>query len=261
MRRPGPNGPGSPVHPAMLKSEIMIGTGGYVSSDHFGLQQASVARAGASGMAVGLWTMSAIAQAAQSQNDGSAEGVVPPPECAIVAEWIRSYLMRPHADLGRAGDVCPFTARASRLDLVRISISEADGSDAAVVLETMEGALRAFDAIECKTSLRNFRTVLVAFPNCADEDGLRLLKRTQNRLRHHSTIKGKMIGCFEPNSQDKGLINPDFRPLRSPIPLLAIRALVENDAPFVIRNPLLAPIYLAKFRLTGVRRLVAALRA
>jgi hypothetical protein len=153
------------------------------------------------------------------------------------------------------------TAHASRLDLVRIGVSEADGRDATLILETMQGALRAFEAIDCKKSMRNFRTVLVAFPNCAHEDGLRVLKRTQNRLRHHSTVKGKMIGCFEPNSQDKGLINPNFRPLRSPIPLLAIRALVENDAPFVVRNPLLAPIYLAKFRLTGVRRLVAALRA
>jgi hypothetical protein len=42
--------------------------------------------------------------------------------------------------------------------------------------------------------------------------------------------------------------------------LLAIRLLVENDAPFVLRNPLLAPIYLAKFPLKGSRRLVAALR-
>ena len=69
-----------------------------------------------------------------------------------------------------------------------------------------------------------------------------------------------MVGFFEPNSEDRGLINPDFRPLRAPIPLLAIRLLVENDAPFVLRNPLLAPIYLAKFPFKGSRRLVAALR-
>jgi hypothetical protein len=69
-----------------------------------------------------------------------------------------------------------------------------------------------------------------------------------------------MFALFEPNSLDKGLINPEFRPMRSPVPLVAIRMLVENDAPFVVRNPLLAPIYLMKFPLTGARKLWSALR-
>jgi hypothetical protein len=68
-----------------------------------------------------------------------------------------------------------------------------------------------------------------------------------------------MFALFEPNSEGKGLLNPEFRPLRSPLPLLAIRMLVENDAPFVLRNPLLAPIYLLKFPLTGPRKIWSAL--
>jgi hypothetical protein len=209
------------------------------------------------GMPLRLWTMSDIAQMSPSARGA---GDIPP-ECAIVADWIRSYLMRPHADLGRSGDVCPFAAQATRLDLVRIGSSDAPANEAPRILATMEAALRVFDAIACKKSMRNFRTVVIAFPNCADGDGVRALKRTQNRLRHHSILRAKMIGCFEPNSPDAGLINADFRPLRSPIPLLAIRALVENDAPFVRRNPLLTPIYLAKFRLAALRRLAAARRA
>ncbi len=103
----------------------MIGTGGCVASDHRGLELATAAAADKSGAALRLWTMSAIAQAGQSPTAADAESDLPPPQCAIVAEWIRSYLMRPHADLGRAGDVCPFTALASRLDLVRIGVDYA----------------------------------------------------------------------------------------------------------------------------------------
>ena len=29
-----------------------------------------------------------------------------------VADWIRSYVVRPHKDLGRAGPVCPFVPAA-----------------------------------------------------------------------------------------------------------------------------------------------------
>jgi hypothetical protein len=241
----------------VAKSEIMTGTGEFASSDRCEPEQGAVAPAAARG-AMRLWTMAEIAQAAPR---GTQDGDTPPSECVTIAAWIKSYLMRPHADLGRAGDVCPFTAQAARLDLVRIGRSDARAGDADLIFATMEEALRAFDAIDCRKNMRNFRTVLVAFPNCAQGDDVRILKQVQNRLRHHSIVLGKMIGCFEPNSQDRGLLNPDFRPLRAPIPLLAIRALVDNDAPFVVRNPLLAPIYLMKFRFAGMRRLAAAWRA
>jgi hypothetical protein len=175
----------------------------------------------------------------------------------IIADWVRSYLMRPHPKLGRPGAVCPFTSAAARLDAVRVGSSPARTEEA--VDRTMQQALAAFEAIDCPKAQRHLRTVIVGFPNCADEDGLAQLKNARNRLRLESVLRGKMFALFQPNSGDKGLLNPEFRPLRSPLPLLAIRMLVENDAPFVLRNPLLAPIYLLKFPLTGPRKIWSAL--
>jgi hypothetical protein len=175
----------------------------------------------------------------------------------ILADWVRGYLMRPHPDLGRPGAVCPFTPAAARLDAIRVGSSPARDEDA--IHRVMRRALAAFDSIDCPRGQRHFRAVIVAFPNCAGDEGRARLKAVQNRLRPESILRGKMIGLFEPHSPDKGLINPDFRPLRSPVPLLAIRMLVENDAPFVLRNPRLAPIYLIKFPLTGPARLWSAL--
>lgn len=175
----------------------------------------------------------------------------------ILADWVRGYLMRPHPDLGRPGAVCPFTPTAARLDTIRVGSSAARDEDA--IHRVMRRALAAFDAVNCPNGQRHFRTVIVGFPNCAGDEGRTRLKAVQNRLRPESILRGKMIGLFEPHSPDKGLINPDFRPLRSPVPLLAIRMLVENDAPFVLRNPRLAPIYLIKFPLAGPGRLWNAL--
>lgn len=170
-----------------------------------------------------------------------------------IAEWVRSYLMRPHPDLGRAGAVCPYTPIAAKLGLARIGVSAARDEDA--IYAVMREAVAAFEAIEAPRAQQPFRTVLVGFPNATGDEGRATLKRVQNRLRSELTRRGKMIGLFEPNAEDKGLINPDFRPLRSPLPLLAIRALVEGDAPFVLRNPRLAPIYLWKFPIAGTLRL------
>jgi hypothetical protein len=208
------------------------------------------------GAAVRLWPLSAIeeADADTPVGDGPPRAVVP------IAFWVRTYLMRPHADLGRSGDVCPFTAGAARLDTVRIGVSGAAAGDDATILAIMNEAVRALDAIPCARLMRMFRTIIIGFPNCVDDAGLRVLKRVQNRLRPHSIFRGKMIGFFEPASGDKGLINSAFRPMRSPLPLLAVRSLVEQDAPFVVRNPLLTPIYLAKFPRRGWHRLIGALR-
>lgn len=180
------------------------------------------------------------------------------PAARALADWVRTYLMRPHTDLGRTGHVCPFTAQAARLSLLRIGVSPFDGRDKAAILRTMRDALAAFDGLPCRRSTRIFRTVIVGFPACADAEGIATLRQMQNALRHHSVVGARMIGLFEPDSQAEGLINPAFRPLRSPIPALAVRMLVEQDAPFVVRNPLLVPVYLARFPLAGPRRLVAA---
>lgn len=183
------------------------------------------------------------------------------PAARTLAGWVRGYLMRPHPDLGRPGHVCPFTAQAARLSLLRIGVSPLDSADEAAILRTMRGTLAAFDTMPCKRSARLFRTVIVGFPACADAAGITTLRRVQNAMRHHSIVRARMIGLFEPTSEATGLINPAFRPLRSPVPALAIRMLVVQDAPFVLRNPLLLPVYLLKFPFDGTRRLLQGVLA
>jgi hypothetical protein len=68
-----------------------------------------------------------------------------------------------------------------------------------------------------------------------------------------------MLGRFDSFSNEPGLWRDDFRPLRSPIPILAVRELVENDAPFAMRHPLLIPFYLFRYPIAGAKRLVACL--
>ncbi len=45
-----------------------------------------------------------------------------------------------------------------------------------------------------------------------------------------------MIGQFHPRCDNPGLWNTDFRPLRSPLPLLAIRRMVVFDLPFLTED-------------------------
>jgi hypothetical protein len=190
---------------------------------------------------------------------GLAHELLPEPHATGLGatyDWTRTFLMAPHAELGRIGDVCPFTAQASRIDTLRFAASDASSHDQAQARQDMLEAFAAFDLIPVSAKMGNFRAVLVAFPRCADDDGLGMLAAVQKSLRRLSFRQGRMIGLFHDRTAAPGLWNADFRPLRAPVPLLAIRALVEQDAAFVRRHPLLAPTYLARFRFSGARRLL-----
>lgn len=189
-------------------------------------------------------------------------GVMPTADAATlteVAQWMRDYLMSAHPDLGRPGDVCPFTGQAARLDVFRLAASEAGPNDPLTIRRQMLRAFATFDAIGYPRGMANFRSVIVAFPHCANPAGIASLAAVQKSLRRLSFATARMIGVFHQDADAPGLWNPAFRPLRSPIPLIAIRALVKNDAAFVMRHPLLAPAYLRRFPLAGSKRLIAAL--
>jgi hypothetical protein len=196
-----------------------------------------------------------------SQIGGSVADSAAPDEAAdayaLLATWVKTYLMVSHPQLGRSGAVCPFTSQAFRLDTIRIGICDATSLDRARILAGMGGCFREFRQIRCAAAMKHFRTLIVGFPRLDDAAGLETLAAVQGRLKFYSLLRGLMVGLFHANANAPGLWNPDFRPLRSPIPVLAIRHLVANDAPFAARHPLLVPTYVAKYPLAGSKKLLA----
>jgi hypothetical protein len=174
-----------------------------------------------------------------------------------IAQWVTSYLMASHPELGRSGEVCPFTSRAYQLDTIRIGVSFASSRDSALITELMRDSLRQFASIACDDTARQLRTVIVGFPNLGDADGVAALRAGQQRLTLRCLWDGLMIGRFHPDSDDDGLWNPDFRPMRAPVPLLAVRHLVRNDAPFALRHPALLASYLCRYSAVAPRQLLA----
>lgn len=175
--------------------------------------------------------------------------------------WVEGYLMASHADLGRTGAVCPFTRQAAKLDTVRLGVSEAGPGDEAAAFSLIRSSFQALEAIPAKPAMAHFRTVIIGFPHCSGENGIAMLKRLQDRHKFYSLSRNRMIGLMHAGSDAPGLWNPDFRPLRAPLPVLAIRHMVEHDAPFAARHPLLLLPYLARFPLAGAKRLFAHVRA
>lgn len=189
------------------------------------------------------------------------EGIDAGQPLAVLQGWVEHYLMSPHADLGRPGAVCPFTRQAAKLDTVRLAIAPASAQDEDAAFAAVSRGFADLDAIPAKPTMRHFRTVILGFPNCADPAGTAMLQRVQKRLKFRALRRLRMIGLMYAESEAPGLWNPRFRPLRAPFPIIAIRHMVEQDAPFAARHPLLLLPYLARFPLAGTRRLLAHLRS
>lgn len=165
--------------------------------------------------------------------------------------WTETYLMRGHPDLGRAGAVCPFTKQAAKLDTVRVAVSHATEDDEDETFALIRRTFAELEAVPCRPGMEHFRTIIIGFPDCASDAGRAMLARVQQRHKFYALSRFRMIGYMYADNPAPGLWNPDFRPLRAPMPVLAIRHLVEQDAPFALRHPLLLVPYLIKFRLTG----------
>ncbi|MGH8080431.1 MAG: DUF6875 domain-containing protein, partial [Lysobacter sp.] len=82
------------------------------------------------------------------------------------------------------------------------------------------------------------KAFLVAFPTLTARgaEGTALVDKVQYKLKPYFVDQGMMLGEFHALNESEGLRNPDFRPLRSPVPMLAIRLMVESDLPFMARD-------------------------
>ncbi|RDJ20571.1 hypothetical protein DWF00_07995 [Bosea caraganae] len=180
---------------------------------------------------------------------------------STLLDWVETYLMSGHVDLGRTGAVCPFTRQAAKLDTARLAISNAGPQDEETAFALIRRSFAELDAIPAKPTMQHFRTVIIGFPACASPAGVAMLQRVQKRHKFYSLRRNRMIGLMHLDSDAPGLWNPEFRPLRAPLPVLAVRHMVEHDAPFAARHPLLLLPYLARFPLTGAKRLFSHLRA
>ena len=171
--------------------------------------------------------------------------------------WTRSFLMSERPDLGRKGTVCPYASTGARIDGLRVGVSLATDEEPERIRGEMRSAFTAFDAIAHPPRMGAYRAVMIGYPRMSDGT---VLKRAQKSLRLESLLRRRMIGVFYPDAPERGLWNKDFRPLRAPIPLFAVRALVPTDAAFVLRHPLLAPAFFLRFPIGGSKQIMRVLR-
>ncbi|MFC3499942.1 DUF6875 domain-containing protein [Micromonospora krabiensis] len=193
---------------------------------------------GLSGLA--LWSPAEVA-------DGNLIDPEQLPALRETAAWAERFLTYGHADLGRQGPVCPYTRPSLNRRLFHLACLDRDLDDEGV-RETLLGYrdLHQELAAELPQEDRQFLTILIVLPR-VDRSDPEPLNRLQARLKTDFVQNRLMIGQFHPECAEPGLWNRDFRPLHSPVPLLAIRHMVAFDLPFLQTSQQHLEAYLAAF--------------
>jgi hypothetical protein len=152
---------------------------------------------------------------------------------ADVLEWMHDFLSQPHPELGRKGAVCPFVPVALEKDSIRMAqIVDPDPSADSVVatIRRFRDLFLATEPIRGPEAIN--KAFVVVFPNLS-ADSASLVDEVQGRLKEEFIDCGLMLGEFHMTSKKSGLRNAEFRPLRSPLPMLGMRQMVDSDLPFL----------------------------
>jgi hypothetical protein len=167
-----------------------------------------------------------------------------------IRNWVAEFLCRPHADLGRSGPVCPFTAPSMRKQLFWMTAYRGTEISIEEATEVLLNYRDWFMELPPKTQPEaNLKTILILFPEMSAEQAPGVVDVIQRELKPLFVEEGLMLGQFHQNCPEGGLWNPDFRPLQAPLPLLAIRHMVASDKPFLTHNETLMSSYRRQFDL------------
>ncbi len=148
-------------------------------------------------------------------------------DLAPIAHWAEQFLCAPHPAVGRSGDVCPFTRAAimkNTFEFVRSNARVETG-----FVEELLGHLGNFERNGGMGDL--YRCRLIVPLRLAEPT--RVVAAVQQRLKPAFVARRLMIGQFYPGCDERGLWNPEFRPLQCPVPLIAIRNMVPTDVAFL----------------------------
>lgn len=155
------------------------------------------------------------------------------PVHALIDEWLRSYIARPHPELGRPGAVCPFVGQA--LATGKVTTAEYRFG-AEPDPEGMARALR--EATECFRELArqeaepNLVSLVVVFPELGPEHW-HLIDEGHRATKSGFVQEGLMLGQFHPACLAPAAHNPAFPVNRGPVPALVIRSMAAHDILFL----------------------------
>jgi hypothetical protein len=152
-----------------------------------------------------------------------------------VADWIKTYVVKPHKDLGRAGPVCPFVPRALEGKTLWLAPEQIADRDVPDVVELINGYQRLFmEAQPTEGDAASNKVIVVVFTDLSADRAKGVFDEALQHLAVPSYVEdGIVFGPFYEGHEGTAIYNSSFRPFRSPVPFVFVRHGIVNDWKFL----------------------------
>jgi Domain of unknown function (DUF6875) len=179
-----------------------------------------------------------------------------------VADWIKSYVVKPHKELGRAGPVCPFVPGALERRTFWLAPEQIADRDVPAVVELMSGYRRLFlDTRPAAGDDAKYKVIVVVFTDLPADRAPGVLDGVLEQLAVPSYAEdGIVYGPFYEGNEGTAIYNSSFRPFRSPVPFLFVRYGVVSDWKFFLDSEDLFDLWARRFGESAVHALAEEVR-
>jgi hypothetical protein len=179
-----------------------------------------------------------------------------------VADWINSFVARPHKDLGRSGVVCPFVPGALERRTLWLAPERIGNRTDQDIVQLMEGyKRRLLDTQPIDGDDASYKAIVVVFTDLPADRAKDLFGNVLQQLAVASYVEnGILFGPFYEGNEGTALHNAGFRPFQSPVPFLFVRSGVVSDWKFFLNNENWLNLWAHRFGESGAKALAEELR-
>jgi len=179
-----------------------------------------------------------------------------------VADWIKTFVARPHKALGREGPVCPFVPGGLERKTLLLASEHIAGRSVADVVQLMNGYKTQFlHAQPIDGDGANDKVIVVVFTDLPADRARGLFGEVLQHLAVPSYVEdGVLFGPFYEGNEDAAIYNSRFRPFQSPVPFLFVRHGVISDWKFFLDNEDWLNRWAHRYGESAVRALAEELR-
>jgi hypothetical protein len=179
-----------------------------------------------------------------------------------VADWIKSFVVKPHKDLGRAGTVCPFVPGSLERKTLWLAPEHIADRETPDVVELMNGYRRLLlDARPSDGEDVVYNVIVVVFSDLPADRAQGVFDNVLEQLAVPSYVEdGVLFGPYYEGNEGTAIYNSSFRPFQSPVPFMFVRHGVTGDWKFFLDDEEWLGLWAHRYGESAVRALAEELR-
>jgi hypothetical protein len=179
-----------------------------------------------------------------------------------VADWIQSFVVKPHEDLGRPGPVCPFvpgSLERKTLWLAPVRIGDGRVPHAVELIGRYKSQFLGVEPTDGDGL--DYKVIVVVFTDLSADGAQGIFDGALQQLAVSSYVEdGIVFGPFFKGNDGTAIYNASFRPFQSPAPFMFVRHGVVGDWKFFLDDPDWLSGWARRFGESAVHALAEELR-